>query len=102
MYLAHVTQETDTGIIDTGALFNKLEDLIGESFGSQIDRIIDFTVHGNTYEERKECVYQVAIAYSCGQYPDLSYGELAIIDDWFRTNGERYGLLDEFESECIC
>lgn len=99
MYLAHVTDENG---VDRGMFYPTLDALIADSFILTIDSTIDFTVRGDTYEDRKECVRAAALDYSNGEYPDLSYGELADIESWFRTNGERYGLLDEFTENCIC
>lgn len=65
---------------------------------------IPLVVSGKTYAERKEDLRDKAIEWSnsVGSYPRWSYGELAIIEGFFETNGRRYGLLKEFQENCIC
>lgn len=60
-------------------------------------------VSGKNYEERKQCLYDLAIDYSYN-FASLSwsYGELAEICNFFETNGKRYGLLKEFKENAIC
>ena len=65
---------------------------------------IPLTVSGNTYQARKQDLYNKAVEWSnnLGEYPNWSYGELADISDFFYTNGRRYGLLTEFRENAIC
>lgn len=65
---------------------------------------IPLTVSGRTYQERKNDLHNKAVEWSNtqGSYPRWSYGELAIIEGFFETNGRRYGLLKEFKENCIC
>ena len=53
------------------------------------------------YQKRKAEVREEAIEYSCSE-EELSYGELADRQDYFRRLGKRYGLLREFKENCIC
>ena len=53
------------------------------------------------YEKRKAEVRQEAIEYSYSE-EELSYGELAYFEDYFRRLGKRYGLLREFKENAIC
>lgn len=53
------------------------------------------------YEKRKAEVREEAIEYSYSE-EELSYGELADKQDYFRRLGKRYGLLREFKENCIC
>lgn len=53
------------------------------------------------YEKRKAEVREEAIEYSYSE-EELSYGELAEKQDYFRRLGKRYGLLREFKENCIC
>lgn len=53
------------------------------------------------YEKRKAEVREEAIEYSYSD-EELSYGELADKQDYFRRLGKRYGLLREFKENCIC
>ena len=53
------------------------------------------------YKKRKAEVREEAIEYSYSD-EELSYGELAEIQDYFRRLGKRYGLLREFRENAIC
>ena len=65
--------------------------------------IIPLKVSGRTYQERRADLEEKAIIWSnAGAAAAWSYGELAEIEDFFRTNGKRYGLLKEFEENAIC
>ena len=71
-----------------------------------VENIIDFlplTVSGATYQERKNDLYEKALTWcNAERVACWSYGELAEIESFFRTNGKRYGLLKEFEENAIC
>ena len=64
--------------------------------------LVDLKVKGKTYKERKESLSETAHDFIRIDQGGLSYGELAIIQNWFRTNAKRYGLLKEFEENYIC
>lgn len=61
---------------------------------------IDLAIHGATYAERKEDLRQKAITWQASEY-QFSYGELAQWNEYFRENGKRYGLLEEFRENAI-
>ena len=66
-------------------------------------RVLDFKIQGNNYQEKRAYLEDLAIDWStffAGL--DWSYSELAEIQNWFYTNGKRYGLLKEFKENCIC
>lgn len=67
-----------------------------------IDRVIPFKISGTTYEEKKESLRNLAIDFQTSCQGGLSMGEMIMVESYFRENGKRYGLLEEFESECIC
>lgn len=54
------------------------------------------------YEKRKAEVRAEAIEYSYSYEKELSYGELADKQEYFRRLGKRYGLLREFKENAIC
>ena len=60
-------------------------------------------IHGKTYAEKQESLRQLAIdyqyRYSDGWEP--SYDEVYEWTDFFRTNGRRYGLIEEFIENAI-
>lgn len=64
---------------------------------------IPLIVSGRNYQERKNDLQEKAIEWSnsVGQYPKWSYGEFAIIQGFFETNGRRYGLIREFRENGI-
>ena len=70
---------------------------------SEICCYIPLTVSGKTYAERKADLQDKAIEWSNnnGLGGDWSYGELATIQEFFETNGKRYGLLKEFRENAI-
>jgi hypothetical protein len=55
----------------------------------------------NYYQKRKAEVRDEAVEYSYSD-EELSYGELADKQDYFRRLGKRYGLLREFKENAIC
>ena len=69
----------------------------------EILQVIVFSISGKNYQERKQYLEELAIDYSNAWYDmdSLSYGEFAIITDFFERNGKRYGLLTEFKENAI-
>lgn len=69
---------------------------------TEIVSFISFHAYGKTYAEKQESVRNAAIDFqsACQEYC-FSYSELAIIGDWFYTNGKRFGLLTEFRKNGI-
>lgn len=65
--------------------------------------ILDLSIKGQTYEERKANAEDLAITYqtffACLPW---SYGEHATICEYFEKIGKRYGLLKVFKENCIC
>ena len=65
--------------------------------------ILNLEINGNNYTDRKNHLEDLAIKW---QYDfatlDWSYGELALITEWFSKNAKRYGLLEEFRENGIC
>lgn len=57
---------------------------------------------GKTYAEKREEVREKAIDLQRIDEGGLSYGELALICEYFETYGKRYGLLREFKENGIC
>lgn len=65
--------------------------------------ILNLGLHGATYAERKNALHDLAVNYSL-LMPDaggLSYSEIAEINNYFETNGKRYGLLKELHENAI-
>lgn len=67
-----------------------------------VTNILRFVVHGDSYKERKACVRDLAVSFQDADQGGISYGELAAVEEWFRKNGKRYGLMDEFVENAIC
>lgn len=57
---------------------------------------------GKTYAEKREEVREKAIDLQRIDEGGLSYGEYAMIAEYFETYGKRYGLLREFKENGIC
>lgn len=72
---------------------------------TDVKTIIDLRVHGKTYSERKGDVRSKALDFLdlFSVYGvNVSWGELASFQDYFETQGKRYGLLSEFRKNCVC
>lgn len=66
-------------------------------------RVLDLSVKGKTYEEKKQSLYDLAIEYQYNFAPlSWSYGELYELNNFFEKNAKRYGLLKEFKENAIC
>lgn len=64
--------------------------------------ILNFTIKGKNYTERKEAAAQLAKDWQ-NYFAGLSwsYGEIAEIETFFEKIGKRFGLLKEFRENCI-
>ena len=70
---------------------------------TEIVTLIDFTVHGKTYQERKASVKNIAIDWSnSGDTSGLFMDDLWFLSLWFEKNGKRYGFLEEFTENGLC
>lgn len=64
---------------------------------------IEFTIHGKTYQDKKQWLYNIAVDWSNNaSLGQLYMSDLCIITDWFYRNGKRYGLLEEFYENGLC
>lgn len=78
-----------------------------DEYGPADEKIICYiplTVSGNSYQERKQDLYNKAVEWSnsLGYYPNWSYSELATVSSFFEHYGKKYGLLTEFRENAIC
>lgn len=65
--------------------------------------LLDLTIKGKTYKERKYFAEEIAKMWQIGfSSLNWSYNELAIMNEYFYKIGKRYGLLKEFKENCIC
>lgn len=60
------------------------------------------TYYGKRYTDKKEAIRNKAIELSHYDLEGISYGELAVIQDFFERYGKRYGLITEFHENGIC
>lgn len=96
MFIAHIKKDGCSNI------YYNIDDYFNDTFSPLADAdILDLTITGKTYAERKACARDCAIRWSSEEYPGLSWGELAVINDWFTTMGKRYGLLKEFSENAV-
>lgn len=65
--------------------------------------ILEFKLHGKTYQEKKAASIQLAQDFQFF-FGDLSwsYSELAEIQGYFERIAKQYGLMKEFKENCIC
>lgn len=102
-----IYQEQDSrGVMYYGGIYTDItrEQAAAEVGENNIVCYIPLVVSGRSYQERKADLQEKAIEWSNtqGSYGAWSYGELATIQDFFERNGRRYGLLKEFQENCIC
>lgn len=101
MFIGVRVQEEET----TAKLYYSFDKWFSDTFQPIYDDkyIIELKVSGKTYSERKNDLQEKAIEYShivgC---LDITISDLLDIDDFFRRNGKRYGLLKEFAENAIC
>lgn len=102
MFIAILKKDYDT----YGFIYYSYDAYQADTFSPEVDTVclIPLKVSGKSYKERKEDLRDKAIEWSnnAGLYCDCSWGELAIIEEFFRKNAKRYGLLEEFKAEGIC
>ena len=96
---------TDAEGIDHGMLFDSatITSYYNATFSPATKEVafITFNVSGKNYQERKENVRQKAIEFSNFNFPGLFFSDMIWIENWFRKQAERYGLLEEFRENAI-
>lgn len=98
MFIAHIKK----GGYDYSNIYYNWKDYFNDTFSPRADaNVLDLTITGKTYAERKECARDCAVRWSIGKYPGLSWSELYIIANWFNTIGKQYGLLNEFRGNGV-
>ena len=104
-----IYQETDErGTMTTGGIYEGITEKEAResvvAYNNTLIFYIPLTVSGKTYAERAADLRNKAIEYQSSWYDfcGFSYGELAIIQNFFERNGKRYGLLKEFRENAIC
>lgn len=86
-------------------LFDSWEEYIEMTLNLSIEQkcIIELAnLSGKTYTEKQECLRTKAIEYSNNLESGLDLYELNQIAEYFERYGRRYGLLREFQENCIC
>lgn len=68
---------------------------------TQATCIIDFTIHGRTYQEKKAALEEMAKEWQANQAGGLYMNQYAAITDYFEENAKRYGLVKEFKENAI-
>jgi len=87
-------------------IYDLYEQFYKDTFSPETEPLftIDFVIHGKTYAERKGYLEQMAkdyqSAFTYGLSP--SWLDLSLFNNYFETNGRRYGLLKEFQENGIC
>ena len=85
-------------------LYSSYPAYFAETFSPDIEVyvVIPFKLYGKTYAARKECARELAARFQAENRPGLSWAEVAEITAYFEKIGRRYGLLREFQENCIC
>lgn len=58
-------------------------------------------IKGKTYQERKACAEDLAKRFQYADQGGLSWGEYAIMGEFFEKAAKRYGLIEEFKENGI-
>lgn len=101
MFIGVRVQDEET----TAKLYYSFDKWVSDIFRPIYDDkyIIELKVSGKNYKERKNDLQEKAIDYSnIRGCLDITFSDLLDIDDFFRRNGKRYGLLSEFKENAIC
>ena len=98
----YVIHDNITG--DDTAAVGTWDDFHRDTFSPEANPtyILRFKISGRTYAERKADLQNKAIEFSHNTAPGLYWSDEVIIQDFFETNGRRYGLLTEFRENAIC
>ena len=87
-------------------IYNRYPAYFSDTFSPDCKKIflMELKVSGKNYAERKANLESKAIDYSnfISEIYPISWGEIAEIENFFATNGKRYGLLTVFHKNCIC
>lgn len=85
-------------------VFNNIREYHEATFSPDVEvlcaRVLE--VKGRTYDERKEYLRDLAIEIQHADDGGLSWMEVSMLEEFFRANGQRYGLLREFHENGIC
>lgn len=81
----------------TAGLFRRMKDLPVDA-----ENVLRLVVSGRTYQEKKNALRDIAVEYSGMDASGLSWAEIIAVQDFFTVAGRRFGLLDEFQENCIC
>ena len=71
------------------------------AYGGEVVEVLPLSVCGKTFKECKADLYAKAVASSYMHVGGLSWGEVSLLQDFFETNGRKYGLLREFRENGI-
>ena len=89
-----------TTIEGNTSLLTKKE-LKAATYGKDYSAVCLGKLTGETYDQKKNDLIEKAKLYQYIDAGGLSYGEFAIICEYFETYGKRFGLLREFKENCI-
>lgn len=90
-------------IDDTASVFDTWPQYHAATFSPDctVAACIPLQLHGSTYAARRGSLRTIAQDIQSADNGGMSYGELAIMADWFTANARRYGLLAEFRDNGI-
>lgn len=99
------TLESTEGYFQEGVFFENEKDFceaVCDPCCVAVTDILRFCVVGDDYEERKDNLHELAVAYSNYDLSDVGLLDDQRMKDFFCKYGKRYGLLREFRENAIC
>lgn len=100
VYIKYEENGKPTGTLYHGTYADALKWVF--SHGLRGAQMIVFRLKGYDYRSYQRSLRTLAINFQMLDEGGLSYGEIAEIQDFFRTYGKRYGLLRDFRENGIC
>ena len=103
--MIYATIYTTEDYFPQGILFENTADFCracADKTVESVEHILRFSVIGEDYEDRKYYLKQLGINFSNADMSNIGPSEMAKVEEFFRKNGKRYGLLNEFEENGLC
>lgn len=99
--------ESDNQYYIENNLYYSFDQYYRDTFSPEVDTIyfIEFKTCGKTYQEKKQSIVDIAIAfqaYQCEESDcDLSWADYSNVTYFFEKMAKRYGLAREFKENAI-
>ena len=88
---------------EVAKLYDLPEEYYADTFSPEVEplAVINFSVKGKNYRERKSSVETTARDFQAADIGGLYMSDYDRIGEWFTTQGKRYGLIKEFQENGI-